>query len=78
MSVAKGIPFSGALYTRKPVLRGKSGVRRGNGRCGGGFGGDGGGGGTSAAAKTSGLKQYVKKTKAKFETQSCKTPMRLM
>jgi len=77
MSFAIGVPFSGALHTRKPVLRGKNGVRRGNGRCGGGFGGDG-GGGTSAAAKPSGLKQYVKKTKEKMETQSWKTLMRLM
>jgi len=42
-------------------------VRRGNGRCGRGFGG-GGGGGASAAARTKQLGRYVQKTAAELET----------
>ena len=42
-------------------------MRRGNGRCGGGFGGDGSGGGASAAAETKQLGFYDKKSTPELE-----------
>ena len=74
ISVAKALLCPDVLLMPRFAYPSRGGG--GNQRFGVGFGGS--GGSASAAAKTSGLGRYVKKTTAKLETQSLKTPMKFM